>query len=306
MSIMQRGLDPQTADAYQRCQAFTRQRATNFYIAFAALPRRKRLAIYAAYAYAGTVDDAVDDAGTYAERAAALQQAHGLLRAAYGEGNAASEPIWLARGLADAVRRYDIPREHFEELVAGMEQDLSVTRYATWAELEQYCYRAASVIGLICICIFGYDHSQTQRAIRSAIAMGQALQITNIMRDVREDAARGRIYIAQEDLARHGVSEEDILGNAYHSEFRSLMSDYAKRAYRLYHEGEQLIPLLDGPRSRACCNGLQGVYRMILDAIVEHEYDVLSQRVSPSRSGRARRMLELWLLGALPNIARVS
>lgn len=301
---MQRRLDPQVSDAYRECQAFTRRRATNFYIAFSALPRLKRQAIYAAYAYAGTVDDAVDDAGSQEERAAALNQAHGLLHAAYHGGSA--EPEWLTSGLADAIERYDIPREHFEELVRGMEHDLTYTRYETWAELEEYCYRAASVIGLICICIFGYDRSQTQLAIRSAVAMGKALQITNIMRDVKEDAERGRIYLAQEDLKLHGLTDHDILGNVYNEPFRNLMADYAQRAYAFYREGDRLIPLLNGPRSRACCNGLQGVYRMILDAIVEREYDVYSQRVSPSKAGRVVRMLELWLMGALPNFARIG
>ena len=301
---MQRRLDPQVADAYHECQAFTRRRATNFYIAFSALPQLKRQAIYAAYAYAGTVDDAVDDAGTQEERTAALHQAHELLHAAYNGGTA--EPAWLTAGLADAVDRYDIPRDHFEELVLGMEHDLAYTRYETWADLEQYCYRAASVIGLVCICIFGYDRSQTQLAINSAVAMGKALQITNIMRDVKEDAERGRIYIAQEDLALHGLTDADILGNVYNEPFRNLMADYAQRAYAFYREGSRLIPLLNGPRSRACCNGLQGVYRMILDAIVEREYDVYSQRVSPSRAGRVVRMLELWLMGAMPNFARIG
>ena len=301
---MQRRLDPQVADAYRECQAFTRRRATNFYIAFSALPRNKRQAIYAAYAYAGTVDDAVDDAGTQEERAAALAQAHGLLHAAYNDGDA--DPSWLTVGLADAIERYDIPRDHFEELVIGMEHDLTHTRYDTFADLEQYCYRAASVIGLICICIFGYDRTRTQLAIDSAVAMGKALQITNIMRDVKEDAERGRIYLAREDLDQHGVSEEDILGSVYSDEFRNLMADYAQRAYAFYRDGDRLIPLLNGPRSRACCNGLQGVYRMILDAIVAREYDVYSQRVSPSKAGRVVRMLELWLMGALPNFARIG
>ena len=187
-----------------------------------------------------------------------------------------------------------------------MEQDLTHTRYETFEELEQYCYRAASVIGLVCICIFGYDRAQTQLAIDSAVAMGKALQITNIMRDVKEDAERGRIYLAREDLAQHGVSEDDILGSVYSDEFRSLMADYAQRAYGFYGEGNRLIPLLNGPRSRACCNGLQGVYRMILDAIVAREYDVYSERVSPSKAGRVVRMLELWLMGALPNFARAG
>ncbi len=303
--MIRRGSDPQLNDAYRQCQAFTRRRATNFYVAFAALPGPKRQAIYAAYAYAGTVDDAVDDAGTAEERAAALAQAHELLAAAYERREVApGQPQWLGRGLSDAVHRYQIPRDHFEELVQGMEQDLVQTRYETFAELEQYCYRAASVIGLICIEIFGYDRAQSRLAVESAVAMGQALQLTNIMRDVREDAERGRIYLALEDLDRHGLSEADILESRYDDHFRSLMAEYARRAYGRYREGMRLIPLLDGPRSRACCNGLQGVYRMILDAIVARDFDVYSERVSPSRSGRVIRLLELWALGAMPNLIR--
>ena len=107
-------------------------------------------------------------------------------------------------------------------------------------------------------------------------------------------------------MDQHGVSEEDILGSVYSDEFRNLMADYAQRAYAFYRDGDRLIPLLNGPRSRACCNGLQGVYRMILDAIVAREYDVYSQRVSPSKAGRVVRMLELWLMGALPNFARIG
>lgn len=303
--MLRRDSDPQLTDAYRQCQAFTRRRATNFYVAFSALPRPKRRAIYAAYAYAGTVDDAVDDAGSAEERAAALTQAHELLAAAYERREVqAGQPDWLGQGLSDAVHRYRIPRDHFEELVQGMEQDLVQTRYETFAELEQYCYRAASVIGLVCIEIFGYDRSQSRLAVDSAIAMGQALQITNIMRDVREDAERGRIYLALEDLEQHGLSEADILGSQYNDNFRNLMSDYASRAYERYREGMRLIPLLDGPRSRACCNGLQGVYRMILDAIVARDFDVYSERVSPSKAGRVIRLLELWALGAMPNLLR--
>ena len=298
-------LSPELLDAYEQCRVFTRQRATNFYVAFAILPPDKRRAIYAAYAYSGMVDDAVDDAGSDQERATALDSGRQLLAATYGDANPDSaDPAWLTRALGDAVDRYRIPRDHFEQLVQGMDQDLRQTRYSTFADLEAYCYRAASVIGLICIEIFGYDRRQSDAAVQHAIAMGQALQLTNIMRDVREDAERGRIYLAQEDLAAHGLTDDDILHGVYDARFRALMSDYAQRAYDRYRQGEALLPLLDGPRSRACCNGLQGVYRTILDAIVARNYDVWSERVSPSRTGRVLRLLELWTFAALPNALR--
>ena len=288
--------------AYQRCHDFTRRRATNFYLAFAILPPEKRRAIYAAYAFSGAADDAVDEAGSEAERRAALERSRATLAAAY-DGKSV-EDDWLALALGDAVERFAIPREHFEQLLVGMEQDLTQTRYETWADLEQYCYRAASVIGLICIAIFGYDERDAAEARERAIAMGKALQITNIMRDIAEDAERDRIYIAQEDLARYGYSEQELLDGARSPAFNRLMAVYAQRAYRLYDEGRPLLRLLDGPRSRMCCNGLQGVYRQILNAIVAADYDVYSRRVGASKPQRLGQLLALWAEGALPNGVR--
>ena len=288
--------------AYQRCHDFTRRRATNFYLAFAILPPEKRRAIYAAYAFSGAADDAVDEAGSEAERRAALERSRATLAAAY-DGKSA-EGDWLALALGDAVERFEIPREHFEQLLVGMEQDLTQTRYETWDDLEQYCYRAASVIGLICIAIFGYDERDAAEARERAIAMGKALQITNIMRDIAEDAERDRIYIAQEDLARYGYSERELLDGARSPAFNRLMAVYAQRAYRLYDEGRPLLRLLDGPRSRMCCNGLQGVYRQILNAIVAADYDVYSRRVGASKPQRLGQLLALWAEGALPNGVR--
>lgn len=296
-----------TDRAYQRCQSFTRARATNFYLAFAVLPEDKRRAIYAAYAFSGAADDAVDDAGSEAERRAALDQARRRLAAAYDDGGEKSgeQDDWLAVALGDAARRFAIPRAHFEHLLIGMEQDLTQTRYATWQELEDYCYRAASVIGLICIAIFGYDPADAEEAAARAVAMGKALQITNIMRDIAEDAQRDRIYIAQEDLARHGYSEQDLFNHVRNDQFRALMADYALRAYALYDEGRPLLNLLHGARSRMCCNGLQGVYRHILDAIVTADYDIYSRRVAASKPQRLAQLLTLWVEGALPNQIRL-
>lgn len=289
--------------AYGRCRAYTRRRATNFYLAFSVLPDEKRRAIYAAYAFSGTADDAVDEAGSETERRVALNGARRTLAAAYGEERSEHND-WLTTALADAVRRFSVPVDDFEELLAGMEQDLQQARYETFADLEQYCYRAASVIGLICIEIFGYDRARSKEARERAIAMGKALQITNIMRDIKEDAERDRIYIAQEDLARHGYSERELFEQTRNPAFRALMADYAQRAYGFYAEGIPLLDLLNGPRSRMCCNGLQGVYRGILDAIVAADYDVYSRRVGASRAERVTQLLRLWAVGALPNSSR--
>lgn len=291
------------SDAYAECRAFTKRRATNFYYAFASLPRDKRNAIYAAYAFAGTVDDAVDEAGSRELRLQRLAEARDILDRAYGEQSAGPGHDlggWLALALGDAVSRFEIPKPYFLDLTAGMEKDLGRRRYETYEELLDYCYQAASVIGLICVEIFGYDRSRADLVRSAAIDMGHALQLTNIMRDVQEDAARDRIYLAQEDLRWHGYNDADVIANRYNDEFRSLMADYAERAYALYDSGLRLIPLLNGPRSRMCCNGLQGVYRRVLTEIVKRDYDVYSARVSPSKAGRLLLLFRLWIGGAKP------
>lgn len=290
-------------EAYAACRGFTKRRATNFYYAFASLPGAKRNAIYAAYAFAGTVDDAVDEAGGRELRLQRLGEARATLDHAYGHPSQQTPPQmqgWLAVALSDAVDRFAIPKSHFLNLIAGMEQDLDQRRYATYDELLDYCYKAASVIGLICVEIFGYDDSRSELAREAAVDMGLALQLTNILRDVKEDAARDRIYLAQEDLVTHGYSDADVLTSRYTPAFRSLMADYASRADAFYDSGLRLIPLLDGPRSRACCNGLQGVYRSILREIVKRDYDVYRGRVSPSKPGRLLLLFRLWIGGAKP------
>ena len=282
--------------AYRHCRQVTKARATNFYYAFASLPGEKRNAIYAAYAFAGLVDDVVDGSDSEAERRRGLDDARALLAAAYdgsGDGD-------LALALGDAVRRFNVPVEYFQDLVAGMEQDISTTRYATYAEVEAYCYRAASVIGLICIEIFGYDAACRDLAVEAATDLGKALQLTNILRDVREDLDRDRIYFAQEDLDACGYSEAALQQRVYNPAFRRLMTLYAGRASTSYESGLRLISLLDGPRSRMCCNGLQGVYRSILDEIVKRDYEVFSERVSPSKVGRLVLLFRLWVNGAWP------
>ena len=210
------------------------------------------------------------------------------------------EREWLTVALQGAIDRYNIPKSYFLELIAGMDQDIRQTRFPTYADLELYCYRAAAVIGLISIEIFGYDRSRRDLAIEAATDMGKALQITNIMRDVKEDAARGRIYLAQEDMENHGYSEADVLANVSNDAFRSLIADSGRRDEALYASGLRLIPLLDGPRSRMCCNGLQGVYHGILTEIIKRDYDVYSERVSPSKAGRLLALFRLWISGAWP------
>lgn len=279
-------------EAQAWCKAYTKERAKNFYYAFAILPAAKRNAIYAAYAFSGYVDDIADELEDHDEQVRQLAQARARLQAcAAGERQG---PLFT--GLGWAFDQFAIPIEFFEELVSGVEMDFTVNRYATWDELRQYCYRVASMVGLICTSVFGT--SPNPRSREFAVDMGVALQIVNIMRDVREDAARGRVYFAAEDLAKHGLAVDDILACGYDERFATLMRDYGERARRQFRSGRRLLPLLD-LRSRMCVNVLQGVYFDILKRIERRNYDVLSGRVSLNTLQKLSLIGRLWLSAAL-------
>lgn len=274
--------------AYRWCRRYTKERASNFYYAFAVLPEAKRNAIYAAYAFSGYVDDIVDELDDRAEQQRLLRDARARLReAARGEGEG---PLFTA--LADAIARYGIPRDFFDGLVDGVEMDLTRNRYQTWDELYEYCYHVASMVGLVCTAIFGARGGPAAR--EHAIDLGIALQIVNIMRDVTEDAARGRVYFPQDELARFGLTDDDVLAGVYDERFVALMEHQARRARVYYRRGRKLLPLLD-LRSRMCVNVLQGIYAGILDRIEERDYDVLSERVRISTPGKLAAIVRLCL-----------
>ncbi|MGH7370327.1 MAG: squalene/phytoene synthase family protein, partial [Candidatus Methylomirabilales bacterium] len=185
-----------------------RKSRSSFYCSFLFLPRAKREAIYAVYALCRAVDDIADDPGDVEAKAERLKGWREELDRCYA--GRPTHPI--TRALRDCLNRYPIPKGYFDEVIAGVEMDLAVTRYPTIADLAQYCYRVASVVGLICIEIFGYRREATKEY---AINLGLALQLTNILRDLKTDGRRGRIYLPQEDLERFGYSEDDLLHCRY-------------------------------------------------------------------------------------------
>ncbi|MDE3096319.1 MAG: squalene/phytoene synthase family protein [Chloroflexota bacterium] len=279
-------------DAYAWCKAYTRERAKNFYYAFAILPEAKRTAIYAAYAFSGYVDDIADELTDRGEQERQLAAARERLRACYqGEREG---PLFTALG--GAIDRFAIPAEFFEELVNGVEMDFTINRYATWGELYAYCYRVASMVGLICTSVFGAKPHRHARDF--AVDMGIALQIVNIMRDVREDAGRGRVYFAADELAAHGLTDADILAGTYDERFAAMMRQQGERAHVYFRSGKRLLPLLD-LRSRMCVNVLQGVYGEILKRIEARQYDVMSEKVSLSSREKLAAIGKLWLRAAL-------
>jgi phytoene synthase len=280
------------AEANAWCKAYTKERAKNFYYAFAILPEDKRNAIYAAYAFSGLVDDIADELDDRAEQERQLAEARAHLLAC--EEGRRSGPLYTALGAA--FDEFRIPAEFFDELVNGVEMDFTISRYQTWADLYQYCYRVASMVGLICTSVFG-THGHP-RARQYAIDMGIGLQIVNIMRDVKEDAARGRVYFPADELAKHGLTDEDILQGIYDERFVALMRQQGIRAHRHFKSGKRLLPLLD-LRSRMCVNVLQGVYAEILKRIEARNYDVMSERVSLSTPAKLAAIGRLWAGAAL-------
>ena len=285
------------AEAYAWCRAYAKERASNFYYAFAILPPRKRNAIYAAYAFSGYADDIADELTDRARQEREIAVARERVAACY-EGERRG-PLFVALG--DAVDRFGIPRGHFEELLRGVEMDFTIDRYETWADLRLYCLRVASIVGHICVAIFGAKPHP--RAADFATSMGLGLQIVNIMRDVREDAARGRVYFPAEDLARHGLTRDDILACRHDERFAAMMAEQGARAREHFAAGRDLLPLLD-VRSRMCVNVLQGVYFELLRRIEARGYDVFTRRVSLSGRERIAAIARLWAGAALLGPAR--
>jgi len=261
--------------AYRHCQALTRREAKNFYYGFMLLPAAQRRAIYAAYAFARECDDIVDASLPVKEASARLAAQRELLHSCL-EGRP-DGPVFLA--LADAVRRYDIPRDYFHRLIEGVETDLTVRRYATFDDLKRYCYLVASVVGLISIEIFGYKGGEEARG--HAANLGIALQLTNILRDVQEDLRRGRVYLPEDELARFGYKADFLRRGVANEAFQRLMAFQVARAEEYFEEGRMLLPLLPR-RARACVGVMAGIYRTILDDIRRRPETVLRQRVSLS------------------------
>jgi phytoene synthase len=276
---------------YARCAEITRHASSNFYYAFMLLPRARRRALYSVYAFCRFVDDIADDDGI--NNAAAMLE---RWREELNEVFAGTPSRAISRALSENVRRFKIPRRYFEEVIDGVEMDLTQRRYATFADLCLYCRRVASAVGLICIEIFGY---RNQSARVYAEWLGIAFQLTNIIRDVSEDAARDRIYLPLEDLARFDVSEAEILNSVYSPRFRQLIEFEAQRARQCYRKAEEA--LADEDRgSMLAAEGMRLIYSSLLERIARAGYRVLDRRMSLSAPhklylvGRAWAGARLW------------
>lgn len=278
------------AEAYEECRRVTRREAKNFYFAFLTLPAQQRQAIYVAYTFCRYCDDSVDAEGSVDEKLARISRLRDLLSETY-DGRA-REPLFI--GLADVAARYRIPQEYFQEVLNGVQSDLEKTRYADFDELRQYCYQVASVVGLICIHIFGYTGGETAR--RHAIDLGLAMQLTNICRDVREDWEFGRVYLPQDELKRFGVTENDLAAGNVTEPFANLFRFQIDRAREFFASGRSLLPYLPR-RSRACPAALGYIYGGVLDRIENAGYNVFDDRITVSKGAKIGLMAKAWLIG---------
>ncbi len=289
--------DPRSSYAY--CERISRARAKNFYYAFLLLPKAKREAMCAVYAFMRYCDDLSDDLNDGSGKAAAaIDHWEASLKRALA-GDLPSGEVWPA--FTDTVSRYQIPHEYFFDMIRGVRSDLEPRRIVRFEDLYEYCYRVASVVGLTVIHILGF---QGAAALELAEKCGIAFQLTNILRDVREDAENGRVYLPEEDLERFGVPLEDLRKAVPSDAFRTLMEFEAARAWRYYRESFPIIALT-ARSGRASMSALIGIYSHLLEAIELARFDVLSRRIALS-SGAKLLILGKSLLGVqrLPAVAR--
>ena len=272
------------AKAYAACRAIARREAKNFYYAFVALPTPRRNAICAIYAFMRRADDLADDESLSRDERRRRLAAWLAEWRAVCHGGFTADLVFLA--VRDCTARFQIPLELLDELVAGVTMDLeeaatdSPDTYSTFADLYRYCYLVASVVGLVCIRIFGYSDP---RAEKLAEETGIAFQLTNILRDVAEDASRNRVYLPLEDLAAHNVTLDSLLHHAPGApptaNDRALLAAIARRAEGFYQSAEALLPLIDR-ESRPALWVLVSIYHGLLGRIEEADYDVFSRRAS--------------------------
>jgi len=280
-------VNQQLNHAYAVCRGVARRSAKNFYYGFLVLPSEKRDAFCAVYAFMRHADDISDDPGLTLDQK--RQKLNDWLEAAKEvfSGKPTDDPVLMA--LADAQTRFKIPPQLFEKLVYGTSLDLEIPQSAgapaivcrSFEELQRYCYFVASVVGLVCIRIFGYQDSKAELLAEDC---GLAFQLTNIIRDVKEDANLGRIYLPEEDLTRFGVSPaqlvpENLNGNA--AELKSVLEFEAERARRYYDSAKWLMELIEED-SRAALWVLVEIYSRLLKKIAERNYDVFTERIQLS------------------------
>lgn len=284
----------QEAQVY--CTALAKRSGSNFYYSFFFLPPDRRDAMHAVYAFCREVDSVVDEpepgSNPYDRLARWREELASLYRTERSTVAPPAQPLSpVMTCLRGHIRRLGIPREYFDDIIAGVEMDLTIKRYATFRDLYQYCYRVASAVGLVCLKIFG---ARTPEAQSYAINLGVAFQLTNILRDLKTDGTRGRIYLPMEDLTRFGYSEQDLLAGAYTPAFVNLMEFECRRAQEYYRAAVAALPEADR-RALVPAEIMRAIYHTILERIEACRYRVFSRRITLSPPHRLAVALKAWL-----------
>jgi phytoene synthase len=285
-------MTPSEAQAY--CNRVTKRSGSNFFYSFFFLPPARREAMYTVYAFCKEVDSAVDDAPPGSDPRKAVSQWRAEVDAIYGGSPA--HPV--AVSLAGHVRKLGIPREYFDDLINGVEMDLSTTRYVTFDDLSRYCYRVACVVGLTCLHIFG---TRDPRAKDYAVNLGMAFQLTNILRDLGTDADRGRIYLPQEDLHRFDYPDQLLRRKQHTHQFHALMKFQCERAHGFYDKARTILDNLPRADRKALLPAeiMRGVYERILFKIERADYRVFGPRISLSAPSKLTVAAGIWLRSLL-------
>jgi phytoene synthase len=274
----------------------TRRSRSNFYYAFLTLPRPRREALYAVYAFCRTVDDVADLGQDPAAQRAELARWREDVARCFAPGPPPAHPI--ARQLAEAVRTYPIPRAALEAIIEGCEMDLARVRFQRAEDLYPYCYRVASAVGLCCIEIFGYTDP---RAREYAIQLGTALQLTNIIRDVGADARDGRVYLPQDDLKEFGVDEGALVAGRHDGRFVRLMQHQAARARGFYAAAAAAYPVVDA-RSLVAAEIMGRIYHALLQEIEARRFAVFQERITLPTRRKVAIALRCWVAARLGRV----
>lgn len=284
------------ADSYAYCRRVTRRAGSSFYYPLWLLPNPKRQGMYALYAFCRIADDIGDGSGASDARREKLDV---YREAIEGDGTARNIPAELP-ALFDTLRRFHVPKRRLLEILDGVAMDLEPRRYANWADLQVYCYHVAGAVGLACLAIWGADVPEAQFA---AVRCGEAFQLTNILRDVREDAQRGRVYLPQDELAECGCDERDLIATEPAERWLRLIRRETERARAAFADAAVLKRWLP-PDSRAVYDAMWRTYRLLLTEIEKRRGDVFSRRIRLGRAQRLCVVASAWRTRLFPEVER--
>jgi phytoene synthase len=271
----------------ESAQEISKKSKSSFYYAFNLLPEDKRDAMNTVYAFCRKTDDIVDENSDSTDlKYEKLRK----WRIEFEKSFSGNSEFALLNKLGKTISNFNIPLDPFFELIKGMEMDLQKDRYKSFEDLQLYCYRVASTVGLMCIEIFGYKHPSTKQF---AVDLGIALQMTNILRDIGKDAKNGRIYLPQEDLLKFNYSEQEILSLIYNNNFRDLMVYESSRAKQYFNSATANLDL-DDKKTMFAARAMQHIYYKMLENIIAADYDVFNNDIKVSKFEKVGIALGVW------------